>query len=192
MPEKIESTIINDRYISSIGINLLNEASDSLPGHAFKKIVPAMAFFCFALESRLNTYGSHVFEGGEFQRYTNSTLIGKLDWLFSRIKVEVTDEINDIRNDVVQMIAFRNSLVHSKPISFHEERELIGLENFNKKYIIPKRPDNDFMASYSIEYAEQFLNAVRILELIWIHYSDKYFPDYDPNRTIGASTAKIV
>ena len=48
------------------------------------------------------------------------------------------------------------------------------------------------MASYSIENTEKFQNAVRVFELIWIHYSEKHFPDYDPNRTIGASTAKIV
>jgi hypothetical protein len=192
MPKTIETTIINDRYIEAIGINLMKEAADSEVGHAFKKIVPAMAFFCFALESKLNTYGSHVFEGGEWKKYTNSTLIGKLDWLFSRISVDVTDEINEIRAHIVEMIEFRNSLVHSKPISFQEERELIGLENFNEKYIIPQRPESDFMASYSIENTEKFQNAVRVFELVWIHYSDKHFPDYDPNRTVGASTAKIV
>jgi hypothetical protein len=119
-------------------------------------------------------------------------LIGKLDWLFSRIKVDVTDDIKDIREVIVQMIAFRNSLVHSKPINFQEERELIGLENFNEKYILPKRPESDFMESYSIENAENFQNAVRVFEKIWIHYSNTYFPDFDPSRVVGVSTAKIV
>jgi hypothetical protein len=192
MPKTIETTIINDRYIEAIGINLMNEAADSEVGHAFKKIVPAMAFFCFALESKLNTYGSHVFTGGEWKKYTNSTLIGKLDWLFSRISVDVTDEINQIRTHIVEMIEFRNSLVHSKPINFQEERELIGLENFNEKFLVPQRPESDFMANYSIENTEKFQNAVRVFELIWIHYSEKHFPDYDSNRTIGASTAKII
>lgn len=192
MSEKIDTTIINDRYIESIGINLLRESEESLPGHKFKKIVPAMAFFCFALESKLNTYGSYVFTGGDWRRYTNSSLIGKCDWLFSRINVEITDAINIIRNDIIKMIEFRNSLVHSKPVNFQEERELIGLENFNEKYIIPKRPENDFMENYSIENANTFQETVRAFDHIWIYYSDKYFPDDGINRVMAASTAKVV
>jgi hypothetical protein len=60
MTQTIETTIINDRYIESIGVSLIREAADSETGHAFKKIVPAMAFFCFALESKLNTYAVFV------------------------------------------------------------------------------------------------------------------------------------
>ncbi|UTW49698.1 hypothetical protein [Bacterioplanoides sp. SCSIO 12839] len=192
MSKTIETTIINDRYLEAIGINLISEAAAADPGHAFKKIIPSMAFFCFAFESKLNTYGSHVFQAKEWKKYTNSSLIGKLDWLFSRIKVDITDEINELRNNIIQMIEFRNSLVHSKPINFQEERELIGLENIDEKYIIPKRPENDFMANYSLENAESFQKSVCVFDAVWIHYSKNYFPDYDPSRVIGVSTAKVV
>jgi hypothetical protein len=192
MKQTVESTIINDRYLESIAYSLLKEAKETPEGYIFKKLVPAMAFFCFTLESKLNSYGEHVFSDGEKKRYINSTLIGKLDWLFSRINVVMNDDIETIRNTIVLMIEFRNSLVHSKPVNFQEERELIGLENFAEKYIIPTRPKNDFMEIRSIENADNFQDAVYKFDLIWMHYSQIYFPDFNPQMVFGAPTAKVI
>ncbi|WP_248915672.1 hypothetical protein [Pseudomonas moorei] len=64
---KIESRTSNSRYLESIGLTLLDEAKSTEPGYIFKKLVPAMAFFCFAFESKLNGYGDAVFTGQELK-----------------------------------------------------------------------------------------------------------------------------
>lgn len=53
---KIEGSIVNDRYLESIAIALYNEAKVEKDGYRFKKLVPAMTFYCFAMESKLNTF----------------------------------------------------------------------------------------------------------------------------------------
>ncbi|EKO3894521.1 hypothetical protein [Vibrio metschnikovii] len=72
---KIEGSIVNDRYLESIAMALYNEAKAENDGYRFKKLVPAMTFYCFAMESKLNTFGKEVFtKKSEFRKFGNATI----------------------------------------------------------------------------------------------------------------------
>ncbi|WP_269043022.1 hypothetical protein [Vibrio diabolicus] len=78
---KIEGSIVNDRYLESIAITLYNEAKTEQDGYRFKKLIPAMLFYCFAMESKLNTFGKEVFtKKSEFKSFGNATIQTKFDW----------------------------------------------------------------------------------------------------------------
>ena len=87
---KIEGSIVNDRYLESIAIALYNDAKVEKDGYRFKKLVPAMTFYCFAMESKLNTFGKEVFTiKSELKQYGNATIQGKFDWLLSRSQLHL-------------------------------------------------------------------------------------------------------
>lgn len=111
----IEGVIVNDRFLESIAINLHEEAKQAKAGHCFKKIVPAMAFYCFTLESKLLTYGKAVFtKRSEYKSYTNATLSGKFEWLSNRLEVPNIEPIKKCKETILEMVAFRNAVTHSK------------------------------------------------------------------------------
>jgi len=189
----IKSTYFNDEYLISIAIRLLNEAKETGEGEQFKKIIPAMAFSCFALESKLNSCGNSVFSGQELKKFSNSQLIGKTDWLLTRIGAETDHEvIKGMRESIVEMISFRNAVAHSKPISFEEERELIGREKIDSRFILPSRSPDDFMCNYSIEKAEEFYNTRSQFTLVWLHYSKLYFKKIGKSPDYHIPKARIV
>ena len=91
MKEVVESTFFNDEYLASIAVCLLKEIKSAREGQRFQKIIPSMAFSCFALESKLNSCGKTIFKGTELKRFMNSQLQGKTDWLFSRIEADTSN-----------------------------------------------------------------------------------------------------
>lgn len=144
----LEGIIVNDRFLESIAINLQNEAKEASDGHRFKKIVPSMAFYCFALESKLLTYGKAIFTvKSEYSRYTNSTLQGKFKWLLNRLNTPECEEIKKHKATALEMVAFRNAITHSKNIDIREECELTSLELFHDKFVSVFDSEKDFMAS---------------------------------------------
>ncbi len=189
---RIESRNSNSRYLESIGLTLLDEAKSTEPGYIFKKLVPAMAFFCFAFESKLNGYGDAIFSGQELKRYINSTIAGKFNWLCNRIGVERSDAFHELCNTIELMVTFRNSLVHSKIITIEEERELSELEKLNPRFIRPKTSDSDFMEIRSIENADKFQNVTVTLELIWSSYCIKNSINIGDDRGSLVSRARIL
>ena len=181
----VESTFFNDEYLANIAICLLKEIESVREGQKFRKIIPSMAFSCFALESKLNSCGKTIFKGTELKKFMNSQIQGKTDWLLSRIEADTTNpDVAKNREKITEMISFRNAVTHSKPIDFKEERELIGIEKINPKFLLPKRSETDFMANYSADKAKEFYDALTNFKLIWLHYSGIYFeknkiePDY--------------
>lgn len=132
----IEGVIVNDVFLESIAANLHNEAKDAPDGHRFKKIIPAMAFYCFTFESKLLTYGKAVLtEKSVYKKYINATLLGKFEWLLNKLEVPDIDVIRDCKTTVSEMVAFRNAVTHSKNIDIREERELVGLELLHDKFV---------------------------------------------------------
>lgn len=192
--EQVETRIVNDGHLSAIAYYLMSEVKETGLGEKFKKLVPSMAFACFALESRLTTLGGEVFEGSEFKKYTNATLIGKFDWLLSRmgIKDEELSQIQQMRDTIAEMVNFRNSVVHSKVISLTEERELIGLEQFDDRFILPSKSEKDFMTMYSEDKADSYLRVLTKLDYLWIVLNKRYFPAGIPVLVYSTSTAKKV
>lgn len=189
---KIESRISNSRYLESIGLTLLDEAKSAEQGYIFKKLVPAMAFFCFAFESKLNGYGDAVFSGQELKKYINSTIAGKFKWLCNRIGVEDSDAFQELCETIALMVTFRNSLVHSKIITIEEERDLSELEKLNPRFIRPKASDSDFMEIRSIENAEKFEKVNTMLELIWSSHCIKNQIHIGDDRASLFSRARII
>ena len=136
MKEVVESTFFNDEYLANIAICLLKEIESVREGQKFRKIIPSMAFSCFALESKLNSCGKTIFKGTELKKFMNSQIQGETDWLLSRIEADTTNpDVAKNREKITEMISFRNAVTHSKPIDFKEERELIGIEKINPKFL---------------------------------------------------------
>ena len=172
----IEGVIVNDRFLEAIAINLHNEAKHAQAGHRFKKIVPAMAFYCFTLESKLLTYGKAIFKKkSEYNKFINCTLLGKFEWLLKRLNVPDDDIIQNSKIKVSEMVAFRNAVTHSKNIDVKEERELTGLELLNDKFIRIFDNEKDFMASSTLDKLNDFSEVIWILEQVWLVYGKKYF-----------------
>lgn len=189
----IEGSIVNDRYLESIAYALHEEAKVEKDGYRFKKLVPAMTFYCFAMESKLNTFGKEVFTvNREFKQFSNATILGKFDWLLSRMGADASDVIEPHRETIAHMVAFRNSVAHSKNIEFQEERELIGLEQFGDRFVSAPKHEKDFMSQRSLETCERYRVALDFLERAWFILSRKYFDTFDPSRGSGISRASVV
>ncbi|MFM2660088.1 hypothetical protein AAFX15_07955 [Vibrio chagasii] len=190
---KIEGSIVNDRYLESIAIALYNEAKAEKDGYRFKKLVPAMTFYCFAIESKLNTFGKEVFtKKSEFRKFGNATIQGKFDWLLSRLGVDAEELVEPHRETVANMVLFRNSVAHSKSIDFEEERKLIGLEQFGDKFLHPPKHEKDFMSQRSLERCESYKKALEFLDTVWFVQSPKFFGSVNFSRGSGFSSAKVV
>ncbi|MDF4741849.1 hypothetical protein P3545_02855 [Vibrio parahaemolyticus] len=190
---KIEGSIVNDRYLESIAITLYNEAKTEQDGYRFKKLIPAMSFYCFAIGSKLNTFGKEVFKTkSEFKSFGNATIQTKFDWLLSRLKVDADDLVDPHRQTVANMVTFRNAVVHSKNIDFQEERELIGLEQFGDRFVRPPAHEKDFMALRSLENCEKFKQTLEFLDHVWFVQSPKFFGSKDFLRGNGISKAEVV
>lgn len=190
---KIEGSIVNDRYLESIAIALYNEAKVEKDGYRFKKLVPAMTFYCFAMESKLNTFGKEVFtKKSELKLYSNATIQGKFDWLLSRLGVDAEELVEPHRETIADMVSFRNSVVHSKSIDFEEERKLIGLEQFGDRFVQPPKHEKDFMAQRSLENCNSYKKALEFLDTVWFVQSPKFFGSIDCHRGSGFSRARVV
>lgn len=189
----IEGVIVNDRFLESIAINLHNEAKDAQDGHRFKKIVPAMAFYCFMLESKLLTYGKAIFiKKSEYVKFINCTLLSKFEWLLKRLNVPEDDIILNSKTKVSEMVAFRNAVTHSKNIDVKEERELTGLELLDDKFIRVFDNENDFMASSTLDKLNDFSEVIWILDQIWFVYGKKHFNDDFNSLLVNHTRVKSV
>lgn len=189
----IEGVIVNDRFLESIAINLHNEAKEASDGHRFKKIVPSMAFYCFALESKLLTYGKAIFTvKSEYSRYTNATLQGKFKWLLNRLNTPECEEIKKHKVTVLEMVAFRNALTHSKNIDITEECELTSLELFHDKFVSVFDSEKDFMASSTMEKLNSFSEVIWILDLVWANYGKKHFNGDFSSLLVSSTRAKVI
>lgn len=190
---KIEGVIVNDRFLESIAINLHNEARDAMEGHRFKKIVPALAFYCFTLESKLLTYGRAVFtDGAEYKKYINSTLHGKFEWLLNRLNTPQADVIEKCKSIVAEMVKFRNALTHSKNIEILEERELIGLEKFDDRYVRVTSDDKDFMTLSTLDKLDDFYEVISLLDRIWLVQGRLHFKGDTSSLLVNISRAKVL
>lgn len=190
---KIEGVIVNDRFLETIAINLHNEAKDAREGHRFKKIVPALAFYCFTLESKLLTYGKAIFtKRGEYKSYTNATLATKFDWLVNRLNTPEIDAIEKCKTVVADMVQFRNALTHSKNIDIQEERELIGLEKFDDRYVSVTSNDKDFMTLSTLEKLDEFYEAIHMLDKIWLIQGRLHFNGDTSSLLVHMSRAKVL
>lgn len=189
----IEGVIVNDRFLESIAINLHNEAKDAQDGHRFKKIIPAMAFYCFTLESKLLTYGKAVFdEKSEYKRFINCTLLGKFEWLLNRLNVPDDELIQNSKAKISEMVAFRNAVTHSKNIDVKEERELIGFELLHDKYIRVYDSEKDFMASSTMDKLNDFSETLWILDQVWMIYGRKHFGGNFNSLLVSHTRAKAI
>jgi hypothetical protein len=189
----IEGVIVNDRFLESIAINLHEEAKQAKAGHCFKKIVPAMAFYCFTLESKLLTYGKAVFtKRSEYKSYTNATLSGKFEWLSNRLEVPNIEPIKKCKETILEMVAFRNAVTHSKNIDVEEERNLTGLEIFHDRYVRVYDDEKDFMASSTLEKLKDFSQAIYVLEQIWVIHGLKHFNGDWSSLLVGISRGKVI
>ncbi|EIX9082199.1 hypothetical protein MLE32_000486 [Klebsiella aerogenes] len=189
----IEGVIVNDRFLESIAINLHNEAKEAPEGHRFKKIIPSMAFYCFALESKLLTYGKAIFTvKSEYGRYINSTLQGKFEWLLNRLNTLECEEIKKHKATVLEMVAFRNAVTHSKNIDIREERELTGLELRHDKFVRVFDSEKDFMASSSLEKLNSFSEVIFFLDLVWANDGKKHFNGDFSSLLVSITRAKVI
>lgn len=188
----IEGVIVNDRFLESIAINLHEEAKHAKTGHRFKKIVPAMAFYCFTLESKLLTYGKAVYiNKGEYRRYINCTLLGKFDWLLKRLEVPDIEPVQKCKETIHDMVAFRNAVTHSKNIDVTEERQLTGLEIFNDKFV-SVYDEKDFMTSSTLEKLNDYSKVIWFLEQIWMIHGLKHFNGDWSALLVGISRGKVI
>lgn len=189
----IEGVIVNDRFLESIAINLHNEAKDAQAGHRFKKIIPAMAFYCFTLESKLLTYGKAIFtQKKEYDNFINATLFGKFEWLLNRLKTPNDETILNCKAIVSEMVAFRNAVTHSKNIDIKEERELVGFELLHDKYIRVYDNEKDFMASSTLDKLNKFSEAIWTLEQVWFIYGKKHFGGDFHSLLVNQTRAKVI
>lgn len=189
----IEGIIVNDRFLESIAINLHNEAKVAKDGHRFKKIVPSMAFYCFALESKLLTYGKAIFTiKKEYKSYVNAPLSGKFTWLLNRLETPDNEIIQNSKTTVAEMAAFRNAVTHSKNIDFREERELIGLELLHDKFVKIYDSENDFMASSTLEKLEDFSKVILALDKVWFIYGKKHFKGDFSSLFVNSTRATVI
>ena len=183
----------NDRYLESIALNLHEEAKHAKMGHGFKKIVPAMAFYCFALESKLLTYGKSVFiKNTEYKSYVNATLSGKFEWLSNRLDAPDIEPIKKCKETILEMVAFRNAVTHSKNIDVREERELTGLEIFNDRFVSVNDDEKDFMASSTLEKLNEFSKVIWVLDQLWIIQGLKHFNGDYSSLFVGISRGKVI
>lgn len=190
---KIEGVIVNDRFLESIAINLHNEAKVAKEGHRFKKIVPALAFYCFTLESKLFTYGRAVFtDGTEYKKYTNANLHGKFEWLLNRLNTPEIDVIEKCKSVVAEMVQFRNALTHSKNIDVLEERDLISLEKFDDRYVRVTSNDKDFMTLSTLDKLDDFYEAIYMLDKIWLIQGRLHFNGDTSSLLVNISRAKVL
>lgn len=189
----IEGVIVNDRFLETIALNLHEEAKHAETGHCFKKIIPAMAFYCFTLESKLLTYGKAVFtKRCEYKNYINATLSGKFEWLLNRLGVPDIEPIKKCKGTILEMVAFRNAVTHSKNIDVKEEREMIGLEIFHDRYVRVYDDEKDFMASSTLEKLNDFSQAIYVLEQVWIVHGLKHFNGDWSSLLVGISRGKVL
>lgn len=190
---KIKSVIVNDRFLETIAINLHDEAKVAREGHRFKKIVPALAFYCFTLESKLLTYGKAVFtKRSEYRSYTNATLYDKFVWLLNRLNTPEIDAIEKCKTVVADMVQFRNALTHSKNIKTEEERELIGIEKFDDRYVHVTSNDKDFMTLSTLEKLDGFYEAIYMLDKIWLIQGRLHFNGDTGSLLVNMSRAKVL
>ncbi|WP_181451954.1 hypothetical protein [Pantoea agglomerans] len=189
----IEGVIVNDRFLESIAINLHEEAKHAKAGDRFKKIIPALAFYCFTLESKLLTYGKAVFtKGSDYKRYTNATLSGKFDWLTNRLEVPDIESIRKCKIIISEMAAFRNAVTHSKNIDVKLDRELTGLELFHDRYVRIYDDEKDFMASSTLEKINEFSQAIWMLEQVWVVNGKKHFKGDWDSLLVGMTRGKVI
>lgn len=189
----IEGVIVNDRYLESIAINLHEEAKQAKDGHRFKKIIPALAFYCFTLEAKLLTYGKAVItKRSEYKCYTNATLSGKFEWLSNRLEVPDIEPIQNCKMTISEMAAFRNAVTHSKNIDVKQERELTGLEMFHDRYVRVYDDEKDFMASSTLEKLNEFSQAIWVLEQVWMIHGLKHFNGDWSSLLVGVSRGKVI
>ena len=189
----VESYLNNDIFLISIAHTLFEEAKKEKPGYIFKKTIPAMLFYCLALESRLNTYGKVLFSSNYKNFRESSNLKEKVRWFLRRLNAyenELESEENkkfveDLLISVDTMVDFRNLVVHSKSIHYVETRELKGLERLTDKFISKPRLENDFTTLYSVERCEMFQNTLTNFEMIWYSKAQQLFPDLDPKKLYG-------
>ncbi|WP_323169497.1 hypothetical protein [Pantoea agglomerans] len=189
----IEGVIVNDRFLESIAINLHEEAKHARAGDRFKKIIPALAFYCFTLESKLLTYGKAVFtKRSEYRCYTNATLPVKFEWLTNRLEVPDVEPVQKCKITISEMAAFRNAVTHSKNINVKLNRELTGLELFNDRYVRIYDDEKDFMASSTLEKLNEFSQAIWILEQVWMIDGKKHFKGDCASLLVGMTRGKVV
>ena len=189
----VESYLNNDIFLISIAHTLFEEAKNEKPGYIFKKTIPAMLFYCLALESRLNTYGKVLFSQ-DYKKFTESShLKKKVRWFLRRLGAYENESESEENKKIVEdllvnvdiMVDFRNLVVHSKSLYYAETRELKGLEILADKFISKPRLQNDFTTLYSIERCEIFKNTVSNFEVIWCVKAQQLFPDLDPKKLYG-------
>lgn len=189
----IEGVIVNDRFLESIAINLHEEAKHAKAGDRFKKIIPALAFYCFTLEAKLLTYGKAVFtKRSEYRSYTNATLSGKFEWLANRLDAPDIEPIQKCKITISEMTAFRNAVTHSKNIDVKLKRELTGLELFNDRYVRIYDDEQDFMASSTLEKLNEFSQAIWMLEQVWMIEGKKHFKGDWTSLLVGMTRGKVI
>lgn len=189
----VESYLNNDIFLISIAHTLFEEAKSEKLGYTFKKTIPAMLFYCLALESRLNTYGKVLFSSNYKKFRESSNLKEKVRWFLRRLNVYENELESEGNKETVEkllasidtMVDFRNLVVHSKNISHSESRELDNIEQLSDRFISKPRLQNDFTTLYSIESCEMFKEAVSTFETIWYMKAPQLFPDMDFKKLYG-------
>jgi len=189
---KIEGVIVNDFYLESIASSLHTEAEDAEAGGRYRKIIPALAFYCFTLESKLLTYGNNIFiKRKEYRRFVNCTLSGKFAWLIKRLAVPNNDAVTKCKDIIAEMVTFRNSITHSKNIAISEERELVGLEILHDRFVRVKSDEKNFMEFSSLGTLDEFRESVWILDQIWMTFGTKQFKGNGSAHMVGMTRARV-
>lgn len=188
----IKGVIVNDFYLQAIAVSLHEEARLAEDGGRFKKIIPALAFYCFTLESKLLSYGKNIFiKNREYKKFVNCTLSGKFAWLTKRLAVPDNEAVLKCKEIICEMVTFRNAVTHSKNIDVQEERELIGLERFHDRFVRISDEEKDFMAFSSLKTLNEFSEAIWILDQIWWLVGSKQFGGDWSAQLVGMTRARV-
>lgn len=181
---KVERTIYEDRYLSAIALNQLEQAKLEGEGHQFRWVVPSMAFSVFRVEALCNIYGGQLFP--HWHHFESMSFIGKITMISEFLKIEVNfssepwQTINLMKN-------FRNTLVHAKPQKVSEIHEV---PDHLPERLTPFPKEKKTIMSYSsIETAEKFNSVASKLEMLWFQGADVQGYKID---TVGAPEYETV
>jgi hypothetical protein len=165
--KKVKVTIEYPEIIplQSIASNQLRMAEEEQPGHKFRWIIPSMIFSVFSVEALANVYGSQIFTN-QWKNFESTSIIGKIILVSKELGVDADFSAQPWQT-IQEMITFRNWLAHAKP---HKTSATHEVPHDTPNEQLPRLfPDMKIYNYSDLESANNYANAVRELELRWMH-----------------------
>lgn len=151
--------------LQSIASNQLRMAEQEEPGYKFRWVIPSMIFSVFSVEALANVYGSQIF-ASQWKNFESTSIIGKIILISKELGLD-TDFSAQPWQTIQEMIKFRNWLAHAKP---HKTSEIHEVPYNTPNEQLPRLFPEMKIDNYSdLESANNYAEAVRELELRWIH-----------------------